>query len=82
MPGFFDSLNNAKHIKRLEILKKKKFIDAETADFIAEGVKEILGPNFKEAADKYNINMKDMIRFQLVSEMCRNEREKKGISFK
>lgn len=52
------------------------------ADFIAKGVIEILGSNFAQAVGKYDINMKDMIRFQLVSEMCRKEREKKGLTFK
>lgn len=38
MAGFFDNTNRAKHIKMLEALKKKKFIDAKMADFIAKGV--------------------------------------------
>lgn len=82
MTGFFNSTNKAKQVKMLETLKKKKFIDAKMADFIAEGVVEILGPNFKQIVDKCDIDMKDMIRFRLVSEMCRNAREKKGLAFK
>ena len=33
-------------------------------------------------AGKYDINMEDMIRFQLVSEKCHSEREKRGLAFK
>jgi hypothetical protein len=82
MAGFFDNSDKAKQIRMIEAFKKKKFIDDEMADFIAKGVFEILGSNFKEAVDKYDINMKDMIRFQLVSEMCRTKREKKGLTFR
>ncbi len=70
-----------KDIRMLGTFKKKKFIDAEMAGYIADKVVEIM-PNLKEMAGKYDINMKDMIRFQLVSEKCRSEREKRGLAFK
>jgi len=59
----------------------KRFIDAEMAGYITDKIVEVM-PNLKEAFDKYDINPKDMVRFQMVSEMCRSEREKKGITFK
>ena len=70
-----------KEIEMIKTLKKKKFIDAETAGYIADKIVEVM-PNLKEALGKYDINPKHMIRFQVVSEMCRNEREKKELTFK
>jgi len=70
-----------KDIRMLEILKKKKFIDAKVAGYIADKIFEIM-PSLKEIGGKCDINMKDMIRFQLVSEKCRSEREKRGLAFK
>lgn len=70
-----------KDIEVIKLLKENKFIDAEMAEYIADKIVDII-PNLKEALDKYNINPKDMIRFQVVSEMCRNERERKGLTFK
>lgn len=59
----------------------KRFIDAEMAGYIVDKIVEVM-PNLKEALGKYDINPKDMVRFQMVSEICRSEREKKGITFK
>lgn len=59
----------------------KRFIDAEMAGYIVDKIVEVM-PNLKEALGKYDINPKDMVRFQMVSEVCRSEREKKGITFK
>ena len=59
----------------------KRFIDAEMAGYITDKIVEVM-PNLKEALGKYDINPKDMVRFQMVSEICRSEREKKGITFK
>ena len=73
--------NKRKDIEMLKVLKKKKFIDADMAGYITDKIVEVM-PNLKEAIGKYDINPKDMIRFQMVSEMCRNEREKKGLTFK
>ena len=70
-----------KDIKVLKALKEKKFIDREMAGYIADKIVEVM-PNLKEVLGKYDINPKDMIRFQMVSEMCRSEREKKGLAFK
>ena len=42
MAGFFDSANKAKQIKMLETLKKKKFIDAKMASFIADKPLDVL----------------------------------------
>lgn len=69
-----------KEIEMIETFKKKKFIDDKMAGLIADKIVEVFGPNFAQVVG--NINMKDMIRFRLVSEMCRNEREKKGLTFK
>lgn len=71
-----------KLVKMSGILKKKKFIDAKLADFLAKGVLEVLGPNVAEIANKCGINLRDMIRFQPVSEMCHKERENKVLTFK
>ena len=73
--------NKQKGIKLLKTLKEKKFIDAEMAGYITDRIVEVM-PNLKGILGKYDIRPKDMIRFQLVSEMCRNEREKKGLTFK
>ena len=62
-------------------MRNKRFIDAEMAGYIVDKIVEAM-PNLKEALGKDDINAKDMIRFQFVSEMCRSEREKKGIAFK
>ena len=70
-----------KDIAILNTFKKKKFIDAEMAGYITNKIVEVM-PNLKEVLGKYDINPKDMIRFQMVSEMCRSEREKKGLTFK
>jgi len=70
-----------KEIKMLEAFKKKKFIDAKMAEYIMDKIIEVM-PNLKEALGKYDINPKDMIRFQIVSEMCQKEREKKNLTFK
>jgi len=70
-----------KEIKMLEAFKKKKFIDAKMAKYIMDKIIEVM-PNLKEALGKYDINPKDMIRFQIVSEMCQKEREKKNLTFK
>lgn len=70
-----------KEIEMLKALKEKKFIDAKMAGYITDKIVEVM-PNLKEVLGKYNINPKDMIRFQMVSEMCRSEREKKGLTFK
>ena len=66
----------------MQIIKKKKFIDAKLADFLAKGALEVLGPDVAEIANKCGINLRDMIRFQPVPEMCCKEREKKGFTFK
>jgi len=73
--------NKQKDIEMLNAFKKKKFIDAEMAGYITDKIVKAM-PNLKEVLGKYGINPKDMIRFQMVSEMCRNEREKKGLPFK
>ncbi|OPX29471.1 MAG: hypothetical protein B1H08_03770 [Candidatus Omnitrophica bacterium 4484_171] len=70
-----------KDIRMLEAFKRKKFIDAEMAGYIADKIIEIM-PNLKEMVGKYDINVKDVIRFQSVSEKCRSEREKRGFAFK
>jgi hypothetical protein len=70
-----------REIEMIKVLKEKKFIDTEMAGYIVDKIVEVM-PNLREAVGKYGINMKGMIRFQLVSEMCRNEREKKGLTFK
>lgn len=62
-------------------MENKRFIDAEMAEYITDKIVEGI-PYLKVALDKYDINPEDMIRFQMVSEMCRNEREKKGFTFK
>lgn len=53
-----------KEIELIETLKKKKFIDAKMTGFIANKIVEVLGTNFAELVGKYDINMKDMIRFR------------------
>ena len=73
--------NKHKDIEMLNILKNKKFIDAEMAEYIADRIVEIM-PNLKEAFDKYDISPRDMIRFRIVAEMCRNARERKELTFK
>jgi len=73
--------NKQKDIAILNAFKKKKFIDAEMAGYITDKIVELM-PNLKDVLDKYDISPKDMIRFQMVSEMCRSEREKKGLTFK
>ena len=70
-----------KKVEMLEAFKKKKFIDAEMAGYITDKIVEAM-PNLKEAFSRYDINPKDMIRFQMVAEMCRSEREKKALTFK
>ena len=69
-----------KDVKLLKALKEKKFIDRDMAGCITDKIVEIM-PNLKEVLGKYNINPKDMIRFQIVSEMCRSEREKERTYF-
>ena len=59
----------------------KRFIDAKIAGYITDKIFEVM-PDLREAVDKYGINPKDMVRFQMVSEMCRNKRENKGHTFK
>lgn len=73
--------NKQKDIELLKTLKEKKFIDAEMAGYITDRIVEVM-PNLKEVLGKYDIRPKDLIRFQMVSEMCRSEREKKGLTFK
>jgi len=73
--------NKQKDIEMLNAFKKKKFIDAEMAGYITDKIVGAM-PNLKEVLGKYDINPKDMIRFQMVSGMCRSEREKKGFTFK
>jgi hypothetical protein len=65
----------------INTMGNKRFIDAEMAGYIVDKIVEVM-PNLKEALGKYDINPKDMVRFQMVSEVCRSEREKKGITFK
>ena len=62
-------------------MRNKRFIDAKMAGYIVDKIVEAM-PNLKEAFGKDDINAKDMVRFQMVSEMCRSEREKKRITFK
>jgi len=73
--------NEQKDIDILKTLKEKKFIDAEMAEYVLNKIVEVM-PSLKGAFGKYDINPKDIIRFQMVSEMCRNEREKKNLTFK
>ncbi len=73
--------NKQKDIELIKTLKEKKFIDVKMAGYITDRIVEVM-PNLKGIIDKYDIRPKDMIRFQLVSEMCRSEREKKGLTFK
>ena len=70
-----------KDIEVIKALKEKKFIDAKMAGYITDKIVELM-PNLKWALDKYDISPKDMIRFQMVSEMCRNERQRKELTFK
>lgn len=70
-----------KDIEAVKAFKEKKFINAKMAEYIVDKVVKSM-PNLKKAFDKYDINPKDMIRFQMVSKMCRSEREKKGLTFK
>lgn len=51
------------------------------AGYITDRIVEVM-PNLKGVLGKYDIRPKDLIRFQMVSEMCRSEREKKGLTFK
>lgn len=73
--------NKQKDIEVIKSLKKKKFIDAEMAGYITDKIVEVM-PTLKRVIDKYDMRPKDMIRFQMVSEICRNEREKKKLTFK
>lgn len=73
--------NKQKDIEMLKALKEKKFIGADMAGYITDKIVEVM-PNLKDVLDKYDISPKDMIRFQMVSEMCRSQREKKGFTFK
>ena len=68
-------------VEMLKLFKGKKFIDERMAGYIKDKIVEAL-PALKAAFDKYDINPKDMIRFQAVSEMCQIERKKKGFAFK
>jgi len=77
-----NSSYSSKEVEMIETLKKKKYIDDEMADFIVNKVVETFGPNFARTMKKDDINMKDIIRFRMVAETCRNRREKKGLSFK
>jgi len=70
-----------KEIEMIKALKEKKFIDAKMAEYITDKIVEAM-PNLKEAFSRYDINPEDMIRFQMVAEMCRSEREKKTFTFK
>jgi len=70
-----------KDVEMLKALKEKKFIDAKMAGYITDKIVEVM-PNLKDVLDKYDIRPKDLLRFQLVSEMCRSQREKKGLNFK
>jgi hypothetical protein len=70
-----------KDIEIIKALKEKKFIDTDMAGYIMDRIIEVM-PNLKGMLDKYDINLKDMVRFQIVSEMCRKEREKKNLTFK
>jgi len=70
-----------KDIEVIKALKEKKFIDAKMAGYITDKIVEVM-PNLKDVLDKYDIRPKDMIRFQVVSGMCRSQREKKGLNFK
>jgi hypothetical protein len=65
----------------IKALKEKKFIDAKMAEYIMDKIIEVM-PDLKKVLDKYDIGPKDMIRFQIVSEICRKEREEKNLSFK
>lgn len=70
-----------KDMEVTKALKEKKFIDAKMAGYITDKIVEVM-PNLKDVLDKYDIRPKDMIRFQVVSGMCRSQREKKGLNFK
>ena len=70
-----------KDIEVIKALNEKKFIDAEIAGYITDKIVEVM-PNLKDVLDKYDIRPKDMIRFQVVSEMCRSQREKNGLTLK
>ena len=70
-----------KDIEVIKALKEKKFIDAKMAGYITDKIVEVM-PNLKDVLDKYDIRPKDMIRFQVVSGMCRSQREKKGLNLK
>lgn len=67
--------------KLLKFLEGKKFVDDEAAGCIMDVITTSM-PSLKGVLDKYNINPKDMIRFQPVPEMCQSEREKKKVSLK
>lgn len=73
--------NKQRDIEMLKALKEKKFIDAKMAGYITDKIVEVM-PNLKGVLDKYDISPKDMIRFQVVSETCRSQREKKGLTLK
>jgi len=51
------------------------------AGYIKDKIVEVM-PNLGEALAEYNINPTDMIRFRMVSDRCRTERNKKGLSLK
>jgi len=75
--------DNLKDMKQaVRGLKGKCFINAKSADFIANFVESALDPAVLETAQKYNINMRNMIRFQIVAETCRLSREKKQLDYK
>ena len=73
--------NKKKEAEIIKAFKDKEFIDEDMAGFITDKIVEAM-PTLKGAIDKYNMNPKDMIRFQMVSEMCWAERERKGLTFK
>ena len=73
--------NRQKDIEMLKALKEKKFIAARMAGYITDKIVEVM-PNLKDVLDKYDIRPKDMIRLQVVSGMCRSQREKKGLNLK
>ena len=70
-----------KEAKIIKAFKEKKFIDNEMAGYMRDKIVEAM-PVLKDAFDRYDIRPKDRIRFQMVAEMCRSEREKKNFIFK
>ena len=65
----------------IKAFKEKGFINEELAGYIEDMILAAM-PVLGEANDKYGLRPKDMLRFQIVSETCRSQREKKGIAFK